>query len=76
MQYTRTHINTYTHTHTLGMIKGRFGHVINISSIWGKAAPSNRSAYASAKFAIIALMDSIRHEVIYSVSPNDHSTIM
>ena len=33
-------------------------------------------AYASAKFAIIALMDSIRHEVIYSVSPDDHSTIM
>ena len=58
------------------MIKGGFGHVINISSIWGKAAPSNRSAYASAKFAIIALMDSIRHEVIHSVSPDDHSTIM
>ncbi len=46
-----------------GMIKNGFGHVINISSIWGKAAPSNRSAYSAAKFGLIALMDSIRYEV-------------
>ena len=45
------------------MIKEGFGHVINISSIWGKGAPSNRIAYASAKFAIIGCMDSLRHEV-------------
>ncbi len=46
------------------MIKDGFGHIINISSIWGKAAPSNRSAYSSAKFGLIALMDSIRYEVM------------
>ena len=46
-----------------GMISEGFGHVINVSSIWGKGAPSSRSAYASAKFAIIGLMDTIRHEV-------------
>ena len=46
-----------------GMIKEGFGHIVNVSSIWGKAAPSNRSAYASAKFGIIGLMDSIRYEV-------------
>ena len=48
---------------TVEMVSSGFGHVINISSIWGKAAPSNRSAYSSAKFAIIGLMDSIRYEV-------------
>ena len=55
-----SHSHTCVHT---GMIKNGFGHVINISSIWGKAAPSNRSAYSSAKFGLIALMDSIRYEV-------------
>ncbi|XP_064397214.1 dehydrogenase/reductase SDR family member 7-like isoform X2 [Halichondria panicea] len=48
------------------MIKDGFGHIINISSIWGKAAPSNRSAYSSAKFGLIALMDSIRYEMLDS----------
>ena len=49
---------------TLGMVQEGFGHIINISSIWGKAAPSNRSPYSSAKFALIGLMDSVRYEVI------------
>ena len=47
----------------IGMVRGGFGHVINISSIWGKCAPSNRSAYSSAKFGIIGLMDAVRYEV-------------
>ena len=52
------------------MIDRGFGHFVNISSIWGKGAPSNRSAYASAKFAIIGLMDCIRHEVRMVLLPN------
>ncbi len=46
------------------MVEEGFGHVINVSSIWGKAGPSNRSAYSSAKFAIIGLMDCVRNEVL------------
>ena len=50
--YTHSHTHVHTHTHTRYDLNAGFGHVINISSIWGKAAPSNHSAYASAKFAI------------------------
>ncbi len=45
------------------MVDNHFGHIVNISSIWGKAGPSNRSSYSSAKFAIVGLMDCIRNEV-------------
>ena len=45
------------------MVENGFGHVVNISSIWGRAGPSNRSSYSSAKFAIIGLMDCVRNEV-------------
>lgn len=55
-----------THGLIKGMVQERFGHIINISSIWGKAAPSNRSPYSSAKFALIGLMDSVRYEMLTS----------
>ena len=51
----------------LGMVANKFGHVVNISSIWGKVGPSNRSSYSSAKFAIAGLMDCVRNEVVHQL---------
>lgn len=39
------------------------GHLVNISSVAGKAGPPMRTAYAGAKHALIGFMDALRTEV-------------
>ena len=49
---------------SLVMLSGGFGHIVNVSSIWGKVGPTNRTSYATTKFGLIGMMDSLRLEVI------------
>ena len=47
----------------VGMIDREFGHIVNISSVFGKSGIYSYSSYCAAKFAIFGLMDSVRYEV-------------
>jgi short-subunit dehydrogenase len=56
-----------------GMIERRFGHVINMSSLSGKAGPPYCESYAATKAGIIAFTESLRAE--YSESGIGFSVI-
>ena len=38
-------------------------HLVNTSSLWGLAAPANNAAYATSKFALRGLSESLRHDL-------------
>lgn len=40
-----------------------FGHIINISSVFGLIAPPGQSAYCASKFAVRGFTESLRHEL-------------
>jgi short-subunit dehydrogenase len=44
-------------------------HIINVSSIYGIIAPPGQTAYSSAKFAVRAFSESLRHELQVAQSP-------
>jgi short-subunit dehydrogenase len=44
-------------------------HIVNISSIYGIVAPPGQTAYSSAKFAVRAFSESLRHELQVAESP-------
>lgn len=46
-----------------GMIKRKMGHIINISSIYGKHASPDSSAYCASKFGVRGFSQSLRKEV-------------
>ena len=43
--------------------KEESAHIVNLSSVFGLIAPSEQSAYASAKFAVRGFTESLRHEL-------------
>lgn len=38
-------------------------HIVNTSSLWGIAVPANNAAYATSKFALRGLSESLRHDL-------------
>ena len=42
------------------MINNKSGHIVGISSVAGKVAPSYRSSYAGSKHALVGILDSLR----------------
>ena len=46
-----------------GMLSQNFGHIVNISSIWGKSGAPLRGTYAPSKFALHGLTESLKWEV-------------
>ncbi len=49
--------------HAVPLLKRQGGAIINISSLTGLRGYPNRSAYAASKFAVIAITESVAHEV-------------
>jgi short-subunit dehydrogenase len=47
----------------------REAHLVNLSSIFGIAAPPGQTAYAAAKFAVRGFSESLRHELQMASSP-------
>src|SRR5690348_5580026 len=47
----------------------REAHIVNVSSIYGIIAPPGQTAYSSAKFAVRAFSESLRHELQVAESP-------
>jgi 3-oxoacyl-[acyl-carrier protein] reductase len=45
------------------MIQNRSGHIVNISSIQGKQATATSSAYSATKFGVMAVTQSLQHEM-------------
>ena len=45
------------------MLSQGFGHIVNVSSIFGKFSAVNRTGYNASKFGINGMMDSVRLEV-------------
>jgi len=52
------------HSFVPGMKERGSGHIINMSSISGKTAYSNGAIYCASKFAVEALSDSLRQELV------------
>jgi NAD(P)-dependent dehydrogenase (short-subunit alcohol dehydrogenase family) len=54
-----------------GMIENRYGKIVNISSIWGKAGAIAEISYSSAKAGIIGLTKSVARELArYQINVN------
>ena len=49
--------------HAVPLLKHRGGAIINMSSVMGLRGYPNRSAYTASKFAVIAITESVAHEV-------------
>jgi len=45
------------------MVQQRSGHIVNISSIQGKTATATSSAYSATKFGVMAITQSLQHEM-------------
>ena len=51
------------------LARQREAHIVNLSSVFGLAAPPGQTAYAAAKFAVRGFSESLRHELQDEGSP-------